>query len=163
MKEFVFTPNEYLRHGDKEIKSLPLINTSLRGLADAGWYLGVRARFVVGYGHTKLRFHFSDPDKSGNPFLVFKFWASGNKMHGDMIELFVKHDLTPNFTKPPSFSLMPLPQYVPEMGNQEPKETELEYLQRINKEKLELLPLKFLKKPKGMTDEGWEFLQTGTH
>lgn len=189
-REFVYTPNEYLRFGDKSIKSPPLINTSLKELAEMSWYLTVSARYVSGYSHSKLKYHFSNPDKQGYPFLVFKVWVKGSYLHslrpnvhfdklspethnplGDinlsLVELFVKHDLTPAFTKPASFALMPLPDYAPVMGNQEPvaekvQETELEYLTRMNEEKMKVLPRKFLKKPKGLTDEGWQFLETGT-
>ena len=149
-KAFVFTPREYLKFGDKPIKSPPLINTSLKELAEMEWYLTVYAKYVKGYSHTKLKYHFGNPDGKGHPYLVFKMWASGNYLEntrppfGDinysLVELLVKHDLTPNFTKPPSFALMPLPSFVRQSSNEplikHKSEDELEYLQRTNTEKL---------------------------
>jgi hypothetical protein len=148
-KAFVFTPHEYLRFGNKDIKSPPLINTSLKELAEMEWYLTVYARYVKGYSHTKLKYHFGNPDGKGHPYIVFKMWAKGNYLDnvrppfGDvnlaLVQLLVKHDLTPNFTKPPSFALMPLPDYIPVVQTPLIKhipEDELEYLQRTNAEKL---------------------------
>lgn len=112
-REFVYTPAEYLKFGDAPIENPPLIHTSLKGLAAASWYLAVSARYIPTYGHTRVKYHFGDPDKNGNPFLVFKLWAKGNlvlteKLHPySLIKELITRDLTPNFSKPPSFSLIP--------------------------------------------------------
>ncbi len=143
-KDWFFSPREYLRFGDKPIVSKPLINTSLKELADAEWYLAVYARYVKGYGHTKVKYHFSDPDKNGNPFIVFRLWVAGNlTLEADgapLLATLVVRDLTPNFSRPPSFALMPLadPQYLVQAPLKK-EETELEYLERTNAEKLKNL------------------------
>jgi hypothetical protein len=174
-RDFFFTPKEYLRFGDRPIKSPPLINTSLQELADLGWYLSVYATWIPGYGSTKIKYHFSDPDKNGYPFLVFRLWHPGKIMPAlissrdeqhvkslEYIKILVERDLTPNFTKPPSFSLIQKVEYVPPMGNQEPVkiESELEMITKWNDERA--FSLRSRQKPKGLTDEGWSYLQTGT-
>lgn len=154
-REFVYTPNEYLRFGDKAIVAMPMINTSLRGLAASGWYLSVQARYVMTYGHTKLKYHFSDPDKGGNPHLVFKLWAKGNlviteKLHPYcLIRTLFERDLTPSFDKKTSFSIPPehsveTKEVIKEVhsGTEITLENELEILQTLNalrKEKLKTL------------------------
>jgi hypothetical protein len=112
-REWVYTPAEYMKFGDAPIENPPLIHTSLKGLAAASWYLSVTARYIPTYGHTRVKYHFGDPDKNGHPFLVFKLWAKGNllvteRLHPyNFIKELITRDLTPSFTKPPSFALLP--------------------------------------------------------
>ena len=131
--EFIYTPSEYLSFGDAVISNPPLIHTSLKGLAASAWYLSVQARYVPTFGHTKLKYHFSDPDEKGNPFLMFKCWAKGNliiteKLHPkSLVKELVTRDLTPNFSRHASFSLMPLEQRVEKITVKELPTLENEY------------------------------------
>jgi hypothetical protein len=164
-KEFVFTPDEYLRYGDRAIVSMPLINTSLRGLAVSGWYLSVHARYVASYGHTKLKYHFSDPDEKGNPYLVFKLWAKDNLVLAEkvnpytLIKTLVDRDLTPNFSRQASFSVPPaetqqIPKEVP-VGLPITLENEFEILQTLNEQRRE--QLKRIKRRTGNETSGSDF------
>lgn len=133
--EFFLVPGEYLAGGDRPIKAPPLINTSLKELAEMGWYLTIYARYIKGYGHTKLKFHFSDPDnKKGYPYLTFRMWVKGDvtTFEGVLFHL-LQADLTPNWTKVPQFNLVP-----PNAR----EESEIEYLKRINAERAKTLPKK---------------------
>jgi hypothetical protein len=153
-REWVFTPREYLAFGDHPIRNPPLINTSLKELAEKEWYLSVQARYRPTYGHTKIKYHFGDPDKNGNPYLVFKLWAKGNfvlleKVNPySLVKELVTRDLTPNFSKAAAFSLVPsqvekeVVKEVQIVGTEITLENELEILQTLNvlrKEKLKNL------------------------
>lgn len=154
--ELIYTPKEYMRFGDKKIYNPPLINTSFQEMSELGWMLSVQAKYCPTFNHTKLKYHFSDPDKNGHPFLVFKVWAVGNFLskldnrygefsdtEGSLVLHLLKHDLKPNFTRPPSFSLMPVDyKIVTREVVKYIEETELEYLIRTNNEKLSKLPKK---------------------
>lgn len=151
-REFIFTPTDYLVWGNHYIRNPPLINTSLKELAGASWYLAVNVRYVPTYGHSKIKYHFCDPDGKGNPFLVFKLWAKGNAIaqeklnHRSLIKTLIERDLTPWFSKPPAFSLIPSQvekEVIKEVvGTEITLENELEILQTLNglrKEKLKKL------------------------
>lgn len=155
--ELVFRPAEYLRFGNHLIRNPPLINTSLKELASMEWYLSVSARYVKGYDYTKIKYHFSDPDRTtGYPFLVFKFWAKGNQILQEklnpytLIQILIQRDLTPNFSKPPIHQLRlvdvkPTTHEVREVIKEVPigltisLENELEILQTLNAQRKEKL------------------------
>lgn len=153
-----------MKFGDKKIVSPPLINTSLQGLADVGWCLSVWVSYIPSYGYTKLKYRFCDPDKNGYPYLVFKMWYQGrifgssivadlDEIHQksyELIKILVEKDLTPSFTRPTSFNLMPTVKSNTITVEKEKlvfiEPDELEFVTRKNKEKLEALPKKFLTK-----------------
>lgn len=157
--EFFFTPKEYVGLGDKLIESPPLIRTSLKELNELGWCLNITHRYVKGYNHSRIKFHFYDPDKQGNPFITFKLWKSGPVIrmeklsdNPDRIEALNRHTLLKllleeNFkfslTKQPVFNLLPHKESV---GQQVVKEvivhrveSEIEFLERMNNQRLEKL------------------------
>jgi hypothetical protein len=166
--EFVFRPVEYLQFGDRPIRNPPLINTSLKELAEMEWYLSVSARYVKGYDYTKLKYHFCDPDKvTGYPFLVFKLWAKGNQVlkeklnSGTLIKLLIERDLTPNFSKPP-IHMLRLPAHETKTEIKEVLvglpiilENEFEILQTLNEQRRE--QLKKIKRRVGNETPGSDF------
>lgn len=154
-REYFFTPREYMGLGDKVIKSPPLINTSLKEMADIGWCLTVTARYVKGYNYTRLRYNFQDPNKSGWPFLIFKFWEKGchitlsrwceDEVHSEkkdkdgLIKILTKTDLSPSWSQPPIFTLNRTPPQKLEPSVADymmVQESEYDYLVRTNAEKL---------------------------
>lgn len=104
----IFLPGEYCKLGDKEIKNPPLIDSSLFKLAEARWNLAVHKRWVPSFGHTKLKYHFYDPQNDyGTRFIVYKCWVGYLVSNDELIHILHEKDLTPRFTRPPSFSLTP--------------------------------------------------------
>lgn len=154
-REYFFTPREYMKDGDKIIKSPPLINTSFQEMASLGWCLTVTARYVRGYNYTRLRYNFQDPDKQGWPYLIFKFWEKGchidltrfqaspdavlQKDRAGLLAILHKKDLEPSWSKAPAFNL---PMTQPQKLETSPvdymmvQESEYDYLVRTNTEKL---------------------------
>jgi hypothetical protein len=111
-QEYIYTPGDYIRFGDKPIKSPPLINTSLYELAKAKWLLAVKVQWCAGYGYSKIKYHFGC--EGDYPYIVFRMWERGchqpvgtNDPEGKLIQLLIQRDLTPNFSRPPSFALLP--------------------------------------------------------
>lgn len=147
VSEYIFAPKDYLVYGDKKIVAKPLINTSLAELAGEGWVLSVLVRWCPGVGYSKLKYHFGDPDKKGYPFLVFKMWEKGNQLPSDnyvshpsnikLVKLLVDRDLTPNWTKHPSFQLPDLKETI--IVKDLVYEDDLAFLTRRNAERLEEL------------------------
>lgn len=133
----VFLPAEYCKLGDRPIVAPPLIDSSLFKLCKAGWNLAVTKRWVPSYGHTKLRYHFYDPRNDyGSDFVVYKKWVGYLVSNDELIHLLHESDLTPRFTRAPSFSLQakeaPVVQVVAE-------EDEYEMIKRFNEERAKSL------------------------
>lgn len=109
--EIYWKPSEYYRKdwGDKKIICKPLINTSLKELHDAEWWLTSEARYVPASQCTKVKFQFHGPvGKPGWPFLIYKGWLRGKILIPPMLlDALYESDLTPNFSKEPSFNLIP--------------------------------------------------------
>lgn len=152
-RDYFFTPREYLKYGDRLIEAPPLINTSLEELAEYGWYLSVYAQWLPTYAHTKIKYHFSDPDKNGYPFITFRLWHPGRvipvtfggatELHQksyEFIKILMEKDLKPNFTRPPAFTLPGLTKIVTEPvavfeKKEERQLSELEFLQEMNEKR----------------------------
>ena len=152
----IFLPGEYVAKGDRLIQNLPLIDTSLYKLCEAKWNLSVEKRYVQMHGRTKLRYQFYNPEKE-NSFLTFKFWIQGIVENSKLLDLILEKDLTPNFTRVPSFTI--LPSVVSEEVKQK-ELSELEMLEKFNTERAKTLPrAKKIDKPSAKLFDLAEYLK----
>lgn len=134
--EWYWDHNQYYRTdwGDKKISCPPLINTSLKELSNLHWSLSAEARYLPKHDSTKIKFQFhAPPGQTGWPFLTYKGWVKSKKIHSSnlMLDLLYTLDLTPTFSKPPSFSLIP-----------QEREKQDKFIEKIMKEDEDLVSLR---------------------